>query len=1765
MKRLLCILLSLCLLSGLLPMRAAPASAEPAADSLPQIQIGEYITMGEYDGIPIVWQVIHQDGELLMLYCAEALLQGEYDASDHLIQISGIPVSHYGSSSWRTSDVRTFLNARDDVVFYDTDSEFRMEWLLPYLPKATEDFGTVAEPVYADEPGFLSGFSTLEQCLIETVSHQVIGAVTDTGHASTNYDADEYGTAFANAEAIYAKAGPVAFTDDVFLLSALEYKKYVVDQDLQQFTYNPYRDFAQIQFPFWLSDSVSMTSGVWDYYGMAHLAVNESFNPIYAHSGYGGTVFYSDNGRSIIRPACYINTSYLADLDGSGTFRDPYVLDIDQSVLARGKSKDLYKEMPAEWTITVYRNQDVPGAEPSYVLAKGAEVQVNGRSWYTDQDGTVTVPFHYGGISVSLSGYITRILDPYQATNSPKVYLEKQSVYPTVLAVWADGIDVLHSTYQLSLSKEKVTSIEADVDWGTGGKQGVVFLEQKGHYKTLEKNRGKIHWPGSQNAEFEPSAELYIAIRPDGSSVASMRRKLLFQPDTILPDQMEKDAFTLQLLGSKSKITLSENAGLLSDMELSYAMYSPLKYYMKVEDGKFYLVAGIDLEFKSKDGRTQLKSFFNYLSDYEDKISSFADSMKEMKRLGSWGAGKGSWSFSANFEVFYACEGYLSQEGPVVVLDEAGLLNLGFQAGFEWPFLVAGMPGFVNFSINPALEGKIKKWNSKTPGPDASLTGKLTLSGSGNLGISDVVSAGLGVKGVFTMRNEFAVGQETYSKLSLKVNPFVTAQILWVGMDADIEKLAANYTFYEYPNSENPDSLSVPGLNAEELYDQSRYRNVHFPPLANDFNLGSDYAVTDFGPAWTSADPQLIQLDDGKLMLFYISAGQNSDALTLMARFYDGKSWSAPMAVDPNGTPDVQCTAMNENGTAWVAWTDFAASTEGMDLTALAGQTRIKAACYDETSGSFTVYTLAEADGTLRQKPVFSGYDGQPYVTWRTNDEHSWIGVDGINRIVQSGFDGTAWSEPEIRFTTGGPITSMAAIGTVAFWTEDVDGRLETVNDTELFRDGTQVTHNDCPDQGLFKANGWLYWLHDGSLVILNQDSDEESDLALENVDAVSADCRILSQGTGERVLLYTQATDDEDSQNNILYARFCWDGVWMEEPIPLTDGKSRVLQFSGCFGEGDALELQVLAAKSDGTGARLFALHVPRQADLSLEDLSYDGAAFLDDGQLPLTLTVTNRGTAKPGQTLLEVLDSTGAVLDSRNYGLDLQPGQTKVLRFGVDRSAAVGNQPLSVRASLLKSEELRTDNNSLPLPPVWVDTALEDIRWGRTEDGQAVIAASVVNRGFVPSDWLLVHLRRGSMDGAVLETVTVSGLDTLHAQGVSFTVPFEEDAVYYLTVENAENDMRISNHSDFVVLQSEVGWTYENSSNDYDCHGDPERCPSADFTDAPAYGNWAHTPIDWAVKTGVTKGTSPTSFSPNRGCTRGQVVTFLWRAAGEPALGDGAQAAQNPFTDVKKGDYYYNAVLWAVEKGITKGTSANKFSPNKTCTRGQIVTFLWRYMGSPKQSFLPSPFTDVKTGDYYYTAMLWAVGMSITNGVSAKAFAPNRTCTRAQVVTFLYRATQQSPKNPGFRKESYQIVYDRRGSWADACQYAMAAGGKLLTIDSMEEYRFVTALLEEDGADLEYFSFYLGASRPEDGELYQWLDHDGNPYGTALNDPSNPMYGCWAIGEPELQSGSGKQYTCTAFTWSGTEKRWIWYTTNPDFNPHSTVFIIEFPHDGG
>ena len=249
------------------------------------------------------------------------------------------------------------------------------------------------------------------------------------------------------------------------------------------------------------------------------------------------------------------------------------------------------------------------------------------------------------------------------------------------------------------------------------------------------------------------------------------------------------------------------------------------------------------------------------------------------------------------------------------------------------------------------------------------------------------------------------------------------------------------------------------------------------------------------------------------------------------------------------------------------------------------------------------------------------------------------------------------------------------------------------------------------------------------------------------------------------------------------------------------------------------------------------------------------------------------------------------------------------------------------------------------------------------KTENGSVTVSPKSASKG----DTVTITVKPDS--GYVLETLTVTDKN-----GNELTLKDKGDGKYTFTMPAGKVEVKATFMEDNSVLNF--------------------------FYDVPN-GAYFYEAVKWAVDKGITNGLSDTMFGPYESCTRAQIVTFLWRAAGSPE-----PKAASSFTDVPVSTYYAKAVAWAVENGITNGMTATEFAPDATCTRGQSVTFLHRVLkGTASGS---ANFTDVKSDAFYADAVNWAVASDVTNGTSATTFSPNADCTRAEIVTFLYRAYQ-------------------------------------------------------------------------------------------------------------------------------------------------------------
>ena len=397
--------------------------------------------------------------------------------------------------------------------------------------------------------------------------------------------------------------------------------------------------------------------------------------------------------------------------------------------------------------------------------------------------------------------------------------------------------------------------------------------------------------------------------------------------------------------------------------------------------------------------------------------------------------------------------------------------------------------------------------------------------------------------------------------------------------------------------------------------------------------------------------------------------------------------------------------------------------------------------------------------------------------------------------------------------------------------------------------------------------------------------------------------------------------------------------------------------------------------------------------------------AEVLSDGQITGGETEEPAQLPESGQVADDDVQSSGTGDDSFSIDADLDEADN-----AVNEEVDPGNQSSTTDAAGEIDAEVREDDYVEPSEEINEEAA-----------GQAADTAEVTP---------VIVIFNVTPEDAVVTVYTEDDADA--SEEMPEVVP-EEDGTYLLPpgkyyysvvlneeYENIEKASLTITEDDYpecqIVIYLEAVTIAEddiNANELKDAELEDELELSADtsgFEDVSDPSAYYYTPVYWAVDRGITAGTSPTTFSPGRACTRGQIVTFLWKALGSPE----PTSYENPFTDVSSTDYFYKPVLWAKENGVTSGTSKTTFSPGKSCTRGQIVTFLWKALNSPEPSSTNNPFTDVKESDYFCKPVLWAKENSITSGTSATNFSPGNSCTRGQAMTFLYKAINLPPPTP-------------------------------------------------------------------------------------------------------------------------------------------------------
>ena len=482
-------------------------------------------------------------------------------------------------------------------------------------------------------------------------------------------------------------------------------------------------------------------------------------------------------------------------------------------------------------------------------------------------------------------------------------------------------------------------------------------------------------------------------------------------------------------------------------------------------------------------------------------------------------------------------------------------------------------------------------------------------------------------------------------------------------------------------------------------------------------------------------------------------------------------------------------------------------------------------------------------------------------------------------------------------------------------------------------------------------------------------------------IDSVSADSITLRPITGETAVEYRVNESDWQSGTTFsgltaatsytFYARYQENGFY-KDPSPQSDGSDPAYT----------------AYTAPDTNEGYFIDYAAETITVS------DGYEVNTDSGFGTGTVVTSGSTVTPGQTFHVRKAASGDIPASEGTEFTI-PARPDAPAAPTVKSKTSGSVTLEVILGAQYSMDGgATWQDSPEFTGLSASTAYRFVaRYGATESRFASLASAELN---VTTNAAL------SGGGYTYYTIkATAGVNGAISPSGSVSVREGRNQTFTITPNTgyAISNVKIDGKSVGAVKS----YTFENVKGNHTieaifmkANGNPQ---TGVFVDVPE-GSYYEEAVAWAVENGITQGTDDTHFSPDGICTRAQAVTFLWRTAGSPA----SKTSAMPFTDVPVGSYYYDAVLWAVENGITKGTSDTTFSPNMICTRAQIVTFLWRSEKSPAAG-TANPFADVKSTAYYAGAVLWAVKENITKGTTSTTFSPNADCTRAQIVTFLWR----------------------------------------------------------------------------------------------------------------------------------------------------------------
>lgn len=1145
------------------------------------------------------------------------------------------------------------------------------------------------------------------------------------------------------------------------------------------------------------------------------------------------------------------NCSNLTDVYYAGSEKQWQNISISRSVAYDGANNDdlisatihynvnrsaestIYNATTNELALTVYENKNTSNIrETDYRLSSGAAVSSGSVNGVTDKNGQISQPYSGGAVTVSKNGYVSRTISEAALKTNPTVWLQKESdSYPVISAVWMNDVkDIMNAEYFLPLVQDTSHKVRAEVNWGGSSMKSLILAQGTTTVNISDSHNTDIKW----SDQFDLSREILVVATNAAGKTSSRALKLKAGSEAT----QRLDGFQLDFSDSL-KFTIPDSVPGIGGESMKIGLYSPVGIDYVVENGKIYVAIGgnFDSSTNKEDG-TKIKSFVDSVKSFQKNAKKLSDMFRGKTKV------KGSWGIDAGFNFAGYAEGYFDENYKIHWLDTGLLIGVEGGLDFTSQFTIGPVPAYLEAGLKAKLELDAALFVSEAAKkftPDGTISGSLGINVGIGAGVKKALSFGGGVEGKLSPEMQFKNAAVSSAVAKLSFGGYLKATFIGLEYKHDFDPWV-DKVIWEYPDySSHADTYSLEDDFYESAYDTGSYSQPDLgylasgsPFLANGSSGGMmralravtvDSASTFQSNTYQNAAPQLLCLSDGTMMAVwtgYDSSRSGMNALCLYYARYDGSSWSEPAVLDNDGTLDCGFTLREINGAPCVVWENASGAIESSDdLDAVAAKMSISVARY--VDGAFVVECVSNAEGVDMMPDVCAVNDGLA-VVWLRNESGDLFANDGTNKIVCRTMTGEGWSEESVLYSGLNSADSLAVGSSgdtlqVAYGM-DTDGDLTTSADMEVYINGSAATSDSVIDSGVQYENGQFYWYKDGALM----SGGNEMVSAASNL---RSDRYQVVESSGVKAVLFTQSNGVYSS----LYGIFCdtTSGTW-GEPVALTDGSDYIQAFS-TTPSANGLQVMVnrLAVTGDGsTGdpygeARMDILDLTLGCDLAVKDVYCDMQYYVAGNKLPVTVTVANKGRQAVSQVKVTFLAENGTELGTETLDISLPAGVTQEIETGFTVKDVVQGQKITVQVTPVDNTDINTADNAAELTLQQHDIALENMSWGVNSSGQAVIYADVVNRGYTASGTLTVSLRKGSETGDIVSSAKVDSLDTLGLQRVSFETAYEEGVVYYLTLDECEDDS-IANNSDFVVLRKETTTTGKTVSGTLQAAGLPQ-----------------------------------------------------------------------------------------------------------------------------------------------------------------------------------------------------------------------------------------------------------------------------------------------------------------------------------------------------